>query len=106
MGFIILDPAELSFIEQESFSHAAKIIVAPIGAALANMIFARPECRILALSPYYKNANYFFYSNLAAALNLPFNYFLGTQSHNYGHPMHRSYIVNLDELRCALGRLI
>lgn len=105
MGYTLIDPAEMSFVEQVSVCHAARIIVAPIGAALANMIFARPGCRLLALSPYYKNANYYYYSNLAAALKIPFSYLLGRQGDEHGHPMHRSYSIKLDELERALGSL-
>lgn len=105
MGYTLIDPVELSFIEQARVCHAARIIVAPIGAALANMIFARSGCRLLALSPYYKNANYYFYSNLAAALKIRFSYLLGRQGDERGHPMHRSYSINLDELERAIVSL-
>lgn len=104
-GYILVDPAKLSFIEQVQACHAAKIIVAPIGAALANMIFASAECQILALSPYYENANYYFYSNLAAVLKLRFSYLLGRQSDQRGHPMHRSYSIDLVLLERVLDSL-
>lgn len=104
-GYILVDPAKLSFIEQVQACHAAKIIVTPIGAALANMIFASAGCQILALSPYYENANYYFYSNLAAVLKLRFSYLLGRQSDQRGHPMHRSYSVDLVLLERVLDSL-
>lgn len=105
MGYTLIDPAELSFIEQVRVCHAARVIVAPIGAALANMIFAGPGCRILALSPHYKNANYYFYSNLAAVLKFTLFYLVGRQSDQHGHPMHRGYLINIDELEYALDSL-
>ncbi len=105
-GYTLIDPTKLSFIEQVQLSHAARIVVAPIGAALANMIFAAAGCQILALSPYYINANYYFYSNLAAVLKLRFSYLLGRQSDQRGHPMHRSYSVDLDLLERVLDSLI
>jgi capsular polysaccharide biosynthesis protein len=105
-GYTLVDPTKLSFIEQVQACHAARIIVAPIGAALANMIFASAECQILALSPYYENANYYFYSNLAAVLKLRFSYLLGRQSDQRGHPMHRSYSVDPVLLERVLDSLI
>jgi capsular polysaccharide biosynthesis protein len=104
-GYTVVDPTKMSFIEQVKACHAARIIVAPVGAALANMIFASPGCRILALSPYYENANYYFYANLAAVLKLQFMYLLGSQSDPHGHPMHRSYSVELDVLERVLDSL-
>jgi capsular polysaccharide biosynthesis protein len=104
-GYAIVDSTKLSFIEQVQACHAARIIVAPIGAALANMLFASRDCRILALSPYYENANYYFYSNLAAALKLNFLYLLGRQIDQRGHPAHRSYSIDLAELERTLDLL-
>ena len=104
-GYAVVDPTRMSFIEQVQACHAARIIVAPVGAALANMIFASPGCRILVLSPYYENANYYFYANLAAVLKLQFFYLLGRQSDQHGHPMHRSYSVELDVLERVLDSL-
>ena len=101
--FLIVDPFELTFIEQVQLCHAASIIVAPVGASLANMIFASSDCYILGLSPYYKNANYYFYSNLAAALNINFAYILGYQVGKGGHPSQRSYEINIADLMSALG---
>lgn len=104
-GYAILDPAKMSFIEQVQVCRSAEIIVAPIGAALANMIFASNDCKILALSPFYEGANYYFYANLSVALKLDFSYLLGTQSDQRGHPAHRSYSINISELERALGQL-
>lgn len=104
-GYNLVDPTKMSFTEQAQVCHAARIIVAPIGAALANIIFASSGCQILALSPYYENANYYFYSNLAAALKLRFSYLLGRQSDQRGHPMHRSYRVDLVLLERVLDSL-
>lgn len=97
-GYTPVDPSKLSFVEQVQICHAARIIVAPVGAALANMIFASSSCRVLALSPYYENANYYFYSNLAATLKLNFFYLVGRQVDQRGHPAHRSYSIDLAEL--------
>ena len=104
-GYTVVDPTRMSFIEQIQACHAARIIVGPIGAGLANMVFASAGCRILALSPYYENANYYFYANLAAVLKLQFFYFLGRQSDQRGHPMHRSYSIELDVLERVLDSL-
>ncbi len=105
-GFNRIDPAKLSFIEQAQVCSSAKIIVAPIGASLANMIFAPTGCQIIALAPYYKSANYFFYSNLAELLKIRLNYILGKQLNNGLHPMHRSYSIDLIFLERIVDSLI
>jgi hypothetical protein len=104
-GYSLVDPSKMSFIDQVQACRAARIIVGPIGAALANMAFAPAGCRILALSPYYEDANYYFYSNLAAVLKLRFFYLLGRQSDRRGHPMHRSYSIDLGSLERVLDTL-
>jgi capsular polysaccharide biosynthesis protein len=105
-GFTIIDPFQVTFREQAKACSAAKIIVAPIGASLANMIFAPTNCRILALTPYYESANFSFYSNLAAALNIQMYYLTGRHTNNYGHPMHRNYEVNIITLQETIDSVL
>ncbi len=104
-GFRVVDPVALPFAEQVRLCRTARLIVAPIGAGLANMIFAPPSCKVVALSPCYENANYYFYANLAGTLGLPFSYVLGRQTDDRGHPAHRSYYIPPEVLSRGLDRL-
>ena len=58
-GFTRLDPGSVSVREQIDQFAAAEVIVAPHGAALANLVFARPGVRVLELfAPDYVNPCY------------------------------------------------
>lgn len=94
---------QLSFVEQVKACMNAELIVCPIGAALTNMIFAPPGCKIICLSPYYDDANYFYYTNLAATLGHQMNFVLGPQAPGDQHPMHKSYSIDIDLIKTFLN---
>ncbi|QDC44298.1 glycosyltransferase family 61 protein [Methylophilus medardicus] len=89
----------LTFIQQVQACMSAKLIVSPIGAALTNMIFAPTGCKIICLSPYYDDANYFYYANLAATLGHEIHFVLGQQAPTDKHPMHKDYSINVELLK-------
>ncbi|ATB64081.1 hypothetical protein CLJ08_05445 [Pseudomonas mosselii] len=104
-GFTFVDPATLSFREQVSLFSRATCVVAPVGAALSNLIFSPPGCQIIGLSPYYEKANYYYFSNLMGVLEHDLYYVLGEQvSHGVGHPLHKDYLVDIQSLKIALDR--
>ena len=102
-GFETIDPAELDFSEQIAVFRDAKCIISPVGSALVNAIFTPAGCKVIALAPYYENANYYFFSNLMGVLGHDLRYVLGPQVENAGgHIVHQNYSINLDALREAL----
>jgi capsular polysaccharide biosynthesis protein len=50
-GFTIVRPEELSVRDQIALFHQADLIVAPAGAALANVLFCRPSAKVIELQP-------------------------------------------------------
>jgi capsular polysaccharide biosynthesis protein len=50
-GFTIVKPEDLSVRDQIALFHQADLIVAPAGAALANVLFCRPEAKVIELQP-------------------------------------------------------
>ncbi len=104
-GYAMLDPAKLSFEDQiRVFSNARKI-VSPLGAALANTIFTPPGCMVLGLSPWYHNANYYYFSNLMGALGHTMFYALGLQADQWGHVVHKNYEIDLSAFKTAMKYL-
>ena len=95
-------PEEMSFQEQAIICLDAELIIAPIGATLANMIFAPKGCRVIILAPYYVGANYFYYTHLAAVLGHELTYVLGPQVGPKLQAMHRNYRIEIDDLLTAL----
>lgn len=104
-GFVCVEPGNMSFAEQVALFRRAECIVGPIGAALANAIFAPSGCRILALTPYYDKANYYYYSNLMGVLGHQLQYLLGPQidpGADNVHLCHKNYSVDAADVRRAL----
>lgn len=50
-GFSCIDPGRMTVLEQITAFAEADVIVAPHGAALANLVFASPGCRLIELFP-------------------------------------------------------
>ena len=102
----MITPESMGFTEQVVACVDAEIIIAPIGASLANMIFARSGCKIIVLSPYYDEASYYYYSNLAGVLGHELHYVLGYQINENRHPIHRDYRIKVDDLLLTLQKVI
>lgn len=64
MGYHVIDPGTMSFDHQVSLFSNASAVTGQIGAALVNTLFSPTGCKIVGMSPYYPEANYFFWSNL------------------------------------------
>jgi capsular polysaccharide biosynthesis protein len=106
-GFNQIDPGETSFLAQVKICMAANVILAPVGAALANMIFAQPGCKVIVLAPYFVNGSYFYYSNLAAVLGHKLVYVFGQPAEGKGgHPAHSNFSVEISDIRRALESAI
>lgn len=105
-GIHLIMPELMDFKEQVASCIDAEIIVAPVGASLANMIFAPPGCKVIVLAPYYDEASYFYYSNLAGVLGHELHYVLGIQMNESQHPIHRNYHIDVEVLMATLEHAI
>lgn len=74
-GFTILQPEKLSFVEQVAHFQAADLILSPHGAALANLVFCKPQAEVIEiLPPRFCCSCYWSLSN---AVSLNYSFFLG-----------------------------
>ena len=77
-GFTTIFLENLSVIEQAALFNRAKVVLAPHGAGLTNLVFCQPKTKIIELfSPLYVNVCYWALSN---HLDLEYYYFLGKTS--------------------------
>ncbi|HEX7885746.1 MAG TPA: glycosyltransferase 61 family protein [Phenylobacterium sp.] len=66
-GFTVLEPERLNVEEQvAAFSNAA-MVVGATGAALANIIFCRPDCPTVVIMPKFRETAYWYWRRMAAA---------------------------------------
>ena len=70
MGFEVVSPEHLSFAEQVRLFQSAAIVVAPSGAALANMVWMKPEATVIILAPRHPYKAYPYWEQLAASAQL------------------------------------
>ncbi|MCU7828662.1 MAG: glycosyltransferase family 61 protein [Candidatus Thiodiazotropha sp. (ex Myrtea sp. 'scaly one' KF741663)] len=104
--FEIIDITTLSFPEQFSLFKNIKFVAAPLGAAIANIIFSKGEINILGLAAYYDGANYSYFTNMAESMGHNIRYVLGSQdTKSHENPMHRNYNINTTYLESALNEL-
>lgn len=108
-GFVRLDPGAVSVQDQIDHFTAAEVIVAPHGAALANLTFCSPGVRVLELfAPKYVNPCYW-----AIASNIPdvrYRYLVcGQDRRKPGSPMNgvlTDITVDLAQLEAMLDDLL
>jgi len=74
-GFAVITPGELSVADQIRVFASAEVIVAPHGAALANLMFCKPNARLLEIfSPNYVNP---LYRYICAQVGVDYYYLIG-----------------------------
>jgi hypothetical protein len=98
-GFEILELSKISFEEQVKIFSQAKIIIAPHGAGMTNMIFSPSECTMIELAPN-DQVNHCFWL-LANVINLKY-YFLTGQKIS----QERDFIINKNIIENILKDII
>lgn len=102
LGYTSVNIADYSFEGQVLSVQSAAIVVAPIGAALANLVFRRPGSVVIILTPQYRDATFYYFSNLMAALGHRVIFVLGLQTpRGDGNPYNRNFRVSLSLVRQA-----
>jgi capsular polysaccharide biosynthesis protein len=89
-GFVRIEPGGMSVREQIDHYAAAEVVVAPHGAALTNLVFARPGVRVLELFPA-EYVNACFWSITQSIPGARYSYLIGgdVDRHGPGDPMNR-----------------
>jgi hypothetical protein len=102
-GYERVTPGSMSLADQAALFAQASHIAGPLGAGLANILFAPAQCRVMMIDP--GLADYFFW-DLAALAGQPFTWmFTGPVKHFTPELSRSRYPVDLNGLRYALTRL-
>lgn len=96
----------MSIAHQARIFMNAKLIVAPTGAALANMIFAPPGCRIIVMAASYHGATYDYFNQIAHILGHQLQFVIGPQAEDNRYHMNRNYSIDPADLKQALSQSI
>jgi hypothetical protein len=95
VGCLNVMPEKFTFVRQFALFSLADIILAQHGAALANIIWARPSATVIEISPYTSEGDFFF--NLARCIGL--RYHRVRQDHEHSD-------VDIDEIRQVIAKAI
>lgn len=102
-GFVFVEPEKLNFAEQVMLFKNAKLIVGSSGAALANLIFCPVEARVVILIGKSARVSYWYWQNLARAVNCSICYVLGKVPNIDKTNTQPNFTVPLDTLMRAVS---
>ena len=102
-GYVVLEPEKLTFSQQVKFFSNAKVIVSSSGAAMANMLFAPRDARIIILIGKYHDTSYWYWQNMACASGKTVSYVLGKISKRNIGGIHASFSVDLESLESSIS---
>jgi hypothetical protein len=106
-GFCKVHISSLTFDEQVALMQNAECIISPIGATLANLVFAPPRTSAVILAPIYKNADFSYFRHLMSALDHKVAFVLGEQIPSPNRTqLTRNYKIEPACLRDALAKLL
>jgi capsular polysaccharide biosynthesis protein len=99
-GYFLMNPEELSFIQQVALINRSNAIVGVSGAAMANLIFAPSSTRCIILIGKVKGTSYWYWQNMALSTEKEVYYVMGdTGSDN---DIHSNFKTNLKDINKAL----
>jgi capsular polysaccharide biosynthesis protein len=99
-GFSVYAMENLTFVEQIRLFRSSEMIVGLHGAAMAFMIFCKPETQILELFPYRPKKNHYF--DVASKLGLRFGRFTSMDTYD---EVTEDMTVNLPDLQNTIVHL-
>lgn len=102
IGFSIVEPEKLNFIQQVVLFKNASVIVGPTGAGLANIIFAPQDAKIYILISKYKDTIYWYWQNIACATGKEVTYIMGDQD---GKGVHSDFFIDTSRFQSYFENL-
>jgi capsular polysaccharide biosynthesis protein len=94
-GCVIVEPENLSFLQQAQLFTHAKVIIGSSGAALANIVFAPPNVKVFILIGKYPDTSYWYWQNIACASSKTVSYVFGEVAGS-ASGIHADFTVDLD----------
>ena len=106
LGFEVIYPETLSFLEQVDLFHAADLVVGSCNSSLNNTLFCRPGCRILGLIHEELGFNFRAYTSYIESGGGRITFLRGRSNHEPGvHPFHVSYSIDPAKLLAAVNAM-
>lgn len=97
-GYSAIDPETLNFSQQVQLFSQVESVVSPTGAAVANIIFCRPEIKISILVAENPHSSYWYWQNIAAAIGAKVRFVLGETEPNSAEDIHSNFYVRVEDV--------
>lgn len=102
-GFEIIEPEKLDFYEQVRLFSNAEVIVGATGAAFANLVFCKPDARIVIMISRHESMPYYYWQNMANATGNRVIYVMGDTGSVASGDIHGDFTVSPDDVRHVLA---
>lgn len=102
-GFFILDIKKTAITKQLELFSQANVIICPMGASISNIIFSNQNCKVIILSPIFKNANYEYWTKYLNALKNNYILVTGESLFDKVRPDISSYKIKINSIRDAIN---
>jgi capsular polysaccharide biosynthesis protein len=97
-GYVIVEPENLSFLQQAQLFTHAKVIIGSSGAALANIVFAPSNVKVFILIGKYTDTSYWYWQNIACSSGKTVSYVFGEINASDTSEIHADFMIDLDVL--------
>ena len=101
-GYVIVEPENLTFLQQIQLFNNAKERVSPTGAALSNAIVCKPGAQVAVLMSKHKDMIYRYWSNLLSPFGIRVSYALGSIIKNHDRGIHGDFAIDADCMKDLL----
>ena len=107
LGFEVIYPETLSFLEQVAMFHSAAMVVGSSNSSLNNALFCRPGCQVLGLIHEELSFNFRGYTSYVESGGAQITFLRGKTAHRPStvHAFHVSYTVDPAKVVAAVGEL-
>jgi len=95
-GYVIVEPENLTFLQQIQLFNHAKEIVSPTGGALSNAIVCKPGAQVAVLMSKHVDMIYRYWSNLLSPFGIRVSYALGSIVENHDLGIHGDFAIDAD----------
>lgn len=105
-GFTVVAPEELSFSEQVRLFSQAELVIGATGAAIANLIFCPPGCKVHVLVAQHEDMPYWYWQRLADCIGIELTYVLGEICAEHAKGFHADFAVDICHIEEVLRNAV
>jgi capsular polysaccharide biosynthesis protein len=102
LGFVPVYPERLTFEAQYHLFSAAEVVVGATGAAMANLIFCPPGCRVVICVSAHPDHSFGYWQSMACAVGNSVTYVLGAVTGSRAQGVHSDFSVDVDAVIAAI----